>query len=191
MTYPAYNIVSFDKLDYCSSLKNTRMLNGTQNFTFYKGDITNENEVLDCLGRHNIDTIIHFAAQSHVDQSFCNSYKFTHTNVYSTHVLLESARKVGIKQFIHVLTGEVYGEAKDDDSDFLKMRMLALTNPYTASKAAAEMLVHSYLKSFNIPVIIVVVPTCLVHTNIRRKSSPSSSSSSTGGSLSRSRATAV
>jgi dTDP-glucose 4,6-dehydratase len=138
MTYPAYNIVSFDKLDYCSSLNSTRMLNGTQNFTFYKGDITNENEVLDCLGRHNIDTIIHFAAQSHVDQSFCNSYNITHTNVYGTHVLLESARKVGIKPFIHVSTDEVYGEAKDDDKDFLETRMLAPTNPYAASKTAAE-----------------------------------------------------
>ncbi|KAJ7362976.1 hypothetical protein DFH08DRAFT_910858 [Mycena albidolilacea] len=160
MTYPAYNIVSFDKLDYCFSLKNTRMPNGTQNFTFYKGDITNENEVLDCLGRHNIDTIFHFAAQSHVDQSFCNSYNFTHTNVYGTHyphVLLESARKVGIKWFIHISTDEVYGEAKDDDRDFLETRMLAPTNLYAASKTAAEMLVHSYLKSF---ILLVIIAYC-------------------------------
>ncbi|KAF2962679.1 hypothetical protein GQX73_g10896 [Xylaria multiplex] len=130
LTYPhAYNIVSFDKLDYCSSLNNTQ--------------------------RHNIDTIFHFAAQSHVDLSFGNSYGFTHTNVYGTHVMLESAKKVGIKRFIHISTDEVYGEVKDGDDDLLETSILAPTNPYAASKAAAEMLVYSYMKSFKLPVIIV------------------------------------
>ncbi|KAK7735311.1 hypothetical protein SLS53_007542 [Cytospora paraplurivora] len=156
LTYPnAYNIVSFDKLDYCSSLNNTRMLNDLPNFTFYQGDITHPSEVVTCLERHKIDTIFHFAAQSHVDLSFGNSYGFTHTNVYGTHVLLESAKKVGIGRFIHVSTDEVYGEVKDDDDDLLETSILAPTNPYAASKAAAEMLVHSYQKSFKLPVIIV------------------------------------
>lgn len=156
VTYPdAYNIVSFDKLDYCASLNNTRALNERQNFTFVQGDITNPNEVLNCLKRYNIDTIFHFAAQSHVDLSFGNSYGFTHTNVYGTHVLLEGAKSVGINRFIHVSTDEVYGEVKDDDDDLLETSILAPTNPYAASKAAAEMLVHSYQKSFKLPVIIV------------------------------------
>ncbi|KAK4172232.1 putative rhamnose biosynthetic enzyme [Triangularia setosa] len=156
LTYPhAYNIVSFDKLDYCSSLNNTRVLNDRRNFTFHQGDITNPSEVLGCLERYSIDTIFHFAAQSHVDLSFGNSYGFTHTNVYGTHVLLESAKKVGIKRFIHISTDEVYGEVKDDDDDLLETSILAPTNPYAASKAAAEMLVHSYQKSFKLPVIIV------------------------------------
>ncbi|KAK4238947.1 dTDP-D-glucose 4,6-dehydratase [Achaetomium macrosporum] len=156
LTYPhAYNIVSFDKLDYCSSLNNTRILNDRRNFTFYQGDVTNPSEVLDCLERYNVDTIFHFAAQSHVDLSFGNSYTFTHTNVYGTHVLLESAKKVGIRRFIHVSTDEVYGEVKDDDDDLLESSILAPTNPYAASKAAAEMLVHSYQKSFKLPAIIV------------------------------------
>jgi dTDP-glucose 4,6-dehydratase len=156
LTYPnAYNIVSFDKLDYCSSLNNTRALNDKRNFTFYHGDITNPSEVMDCLTRHNIDTVFHFAAQSHVDLSFGNSYAFTHTNVYGTHVLLESAKKHGIKKFIHISTDEVYGEVRDDADDLLETSILAPTNPYAASKAAAEMLVHSYQKSFKLPVIIV------------------------------------
>ncbi|KAH6624334.1 dtdp-glucose 4,6-dehydratase-like protein [Chaetomium sp. MPI-SDFR-AT-0129] len=156
LTYPhAYNIVSFDKLDYCSSLNNTRILNDRRNFTFYQGDVTNPSEVLDCLERYNIDTVFHFAAQSHVDLSFGNSYGFTHTNVYGTHVLLESAKKVGVRRFIHVSTDEVYGEVKDDDDDLLESSILAPTNPYAASKAAAEMLVHSYQKSFKLPAIIV------------------------------------
>ncbi|KAI5922239.1 dtdp-glucose-dehydratase [Camillea tinctor] len=156
LTYPhAYNVVSFDKLDYCSSLNNTRMLNDKRNFTFYHGDITNPSEVLDCMERYNIDTIFHFAAQSHVDLSFGNSYGFTHTNVYGTHVMLESAKKVGVKRFIHISTDEVYGEVNDDDDDLLETSILAPTNPYAASKAAAEMLVNSYMKSFKLPVIIV------------------------------------
>jgi len=156
LTYPhAYNIVSFDKLDYCSSLNNTRVLNDKRNFTFYQGDVTNPSEVVDCLERYNIDTVFHFAAQSHVDLSFGNSYGFTHTNVYGTHVLLESAKKVGLKRFIHISTDEVYGEVNDDDDDLLESSILAPTNPYAASKAAAEMLVHSYQKSFKLPVIIV------------------------------------
>ncbi|KAI2630481.1 dtdp-glucose-dehydratase [Xylaria nigripes] len=180
LTYPhAYNIVSFDKLDYCASLNNTRMLNDKRNFNFYHGDVTNPSEVLDCMERYQIDTIFHFAAQSHVDLSFGNSYEFTHTNVYGTHVMLESAKKVGIKRFIHISTDEVYGEVKDDDDDLLETSILAPTNPYAASKAAAEMLVLSYMKSFKLPVIIVrsnnvygphqfpekIIPkfTCLLH----------------------------
>ena len=156
LTYPkAYNIVSFDKLDYCSSLNNTRVLNDKRNFTFYQGDITNPSEVVDCMQRHKVDTVFHFAAQSHVDLSFGNSYGFTHTNVYGTHVMLESAKKVGVKRFIHVSTDEVYGEVKDDDDDLLETSILAPTNPYAASKAAAEMLVNSYMKSFKLPAIIV------------------------------------
>lgn len=156
LTYPtAYNIVSFDKLDYCSSLNNTRSLNDKRNFTFYHGDITNPSEVLDCMERYNIDTVFHFAAQSHVDLSFGNSYGFTHTNVYGTHVLLESAKKAAIKRFIHISTDEVYGEVNDDDDDLLESSILAPTNPYAASKAAAEMIVLSYQKSFKLPVIIV------------------------------------
>lgn len=147
--------MSFDKLDYCSSLNNTRMLNDKRNFNFFQGDITNPEEVVACLERYNIDTIFHFAAQSHVDLSFGNSYGFTHTNVYGTHVLLESAKKVNIKRFIHISTDEVYGEVKDDDDDLLETSLLAPTNPYAASKAAAEMLVHSYQKSFKLPVIVV------------------------------------
>ena len=97
---------------------------------------------------------MHFAAQSHVDLSFGNSYGFTYTNVYGTHVLLESAKKVGIGRFIHISTDEVYGEVREGGDDLLESSILAPTNPYAASKAAAEMLVQSYQKSFKLPVII-------------------------------------
>ncbi|KAM0264103.1 hypothetical protein ACHAQJ_000848 [Trichoderma viride] len=156
LTYPhAYNIVSFDKLDYCSALNNTRALNDKRNFTFYHGDLTNPSEVLDCMERYHIDTVMHFAAQSHVDLSFGNSYSFTHANVYGTHVLLESAKKACVKRFIHVSTDEVYGEVGHGEDELQETSILAPTNPYAASKAAAEMMVHSYHKSFKLPTIIV------------------------------------
>ncbi|KAG9945871.1 NAD(P)-binding protein, partial [Aureobasidium melanogenum] len=150
-----YNIVSFDKLDYCASLNNTNQLNHLENFSFYHGDIMKADEVLGCLRKHKIDTVMHFAAQSHVDLSFGNSYDFTYANVYGTHVLLECMKTYGIKKFIHVSTDEVYGEVKDGADDLLEDAILAPTNPYAASKAAAEMMVHAYYKSFKLPVIIV------------------------------------
>ena len=119
--YPeAYNVVSFDKLDYCSSLNNARMLESQPNFHFVHGDLTNPDEVLHCLRRFNIDTVFHLAAQSHVDLSFGNSYKFTKNNVLGTHVLLESTRAVGIvKRFFHVSTDEV---RYPSDAEFEKTR---------------------------------------------------------------------
>jgi dTDP-glucose 4,6-dehydratase len=98
---------------------------------------------------------MHFAAQSHVDSSFGNSFSFTENNVIGTHVLLECAKVQGIKFFLHVSTDEVYGEVGPNDPDLLETSLLCPTNPYAASKAAAEMLVNSYYKSFKVPVIIV------------------------------------
>ncbi|OAA79662.1 dtdp-glucose 4,6-dehydratase [Akanthomyces lecanii RCEF 1005] len=155
-TYPdAYNIICFDKMDYCSSPNNTAVLADRPNFTTYVGDLTHPHEVVDCMEKHSIDTVMHFAAQSHVDLSFGNSYSFTQTNVFGTHVLLESAKKVGIRRFIHVSTDEVYGEVKEDKDDLPEASILAPTNPYSASKAAAEMMVQSYQASFKLPCIIV------------------------------------
>lgn len=152
----SYNIISFDKLAYCASLNNTRSVGACKNFTFVKGDVTSPEDVNAVLRNHNIDTIFHFAAQSHVDLSFGNSYQFTSTNVYGTHVLLECARNHGrIKRFVHVSTDEVYGEVAEDADDLTEQSILAPTNPYAASKAAAEMLVHSYWKSFKLPMIMV------------------------------------
>ena len=145
----------FDKLDYCAAINNTKCLEGKKNFVFCYGDITNASAVVRCLRTYNIDTIIHFAAQSHVDLSFGNSLDFTHTNVYGTHVMLESARGHGIRRFIHVSTDEVHGEAAMDGEDMKEDSPLAPTNPYAASKAAAEMQVIAYAKSFKLPVIIV------------------------------------
>ncbi|KAF2787204.1 NAD(P)-binding protein [Melanomma pulvis-pyrius CBS 109.77] len=156
LTYPDhYNVISFDKLDYCASLNNTRILDDRPNFTFEQGDITSPSDVKRCLRKHKIDTIFHFAAQSHVDLSFGNSYQFTNTNVYGTHVLLERAREHGVNRFIHISTDEVYGDVPIGAADLSETSLLAPTNPYSASKAAAEMMVSAYRSSFKLPLITV------------------------------------
>ncbi|KAM0749261.1 NAD(P)-binding protein [Meredithblackwellia eburnea MCA 4105] len=155
VTYPEYNIICYDKLDYCATLNNLAPIQSRRNFTFHHGDITNPDSIQAALAKYDIDTVMHFAAQSHVDLSFGNSYSFTYANVFGTHVLLESAKAHGVKLFIHVSTDEVYGEVDTDAADLLETAILAPTNPYAASKAAAEMLVNAYYKSFKLPVIIV------------------------------------
>jgi dTDP-glucose 4,6-dehydratase len=106
------------------------------------------------LNKHNIDAIVHFAAQSHVDNSFKNSLTFSQDNIIGTHTLLECARIYGkLKRFIHISTDEVYGEV-DLYTTCCEKSLLNPTNPYAATKAGAEFLVRSYLMSYNLPIII-------------------------------------
>ncbi|CAA2982775.1 trifunctional UDP-glucose 4,6-dehydratase UDP-4-keto-6-deoxy-D-glucose 3,5-epimerase UDP-4-keto-L-rhamnose- [Olea europaea subsp. europaea] len=153
--YPDYKIVVLDKLDYCSNLKNLLPSNSSPNFKFVKGDIGSADLVNYLLIAESIDTIMHFAAQTHVDNSFGNSFAFTKNNIYGTHVLLEACKVTGqIKRFIHVSTDEVYGETDEDAVvGNHEASQLLPTNPYSATKAGAEMLVMAYGRSYGLPVI--------------------------------------
>ncbi|KAK6134463.1 hypothetical protein DH2020_031802 [Rehmannia glutinosa] len=153
--YPEYKIVVLDKLDYCSNLKNLLPSNSSPNFKFVKGDIGSADLVNYLLITENIDTIMHFAAQTHVDNSFGNSFEFTKNNIYGTHVLLEACKVTGqIRRFIHVSTDEVYGETDEDAIvGNHEASQLLPTNPYSATKAGAEMLVMAYGRSYGLPVI--------------------------------------
>jgi UDP-glucose 4,6-dehydratase len=107
------------------------------------------------LEEERIEVVMHFAAQTHVDNSFGNSIEFTKNNILGTHVLLECVKSYGkITKFIHVSTDEVYGEQTIDETPRIEKSILEPTNPYAATKASAEFLVKSYAKSFGIPVII-------------------------------------
>ncbi|GAX23278.1 dTDP-glucose 4,6-dehydratase [Fistulifera solaris] len=154
--YPQYKIVVYDNLDYCACLANLQELFDAPNFKFVKGDITSPDLVSYVLKEEKIDTILHFAAQTHVDNSFGNSFAFTQTNIFGTHVLLESAKCCEyIKRFVHVSTDEVYGEGEDFDTDPMsEEHVLEPTNPYAATKAGAEFLVKSYFRSFKMPCLI-------------------------------------
>jgi UDP-glucose 4,6-dehydratase len=153
--YPHYKIVVLDKLDYCSSLKNLMPSKSSQNFKFVKGDIGSADLVNYLLITEGIDTIMHFAAQTHVDNSFGNSFEFTKNNIYGTHVLLEACKVTGtVRRFIHVSTDEVYGETEADAIvGNHEASQLLPTNPYSATKAGAEMLVMAYGRSYGLPVI--------------------------------------
>ncbi|EEF31135.1 NAD dependent epimerase/dehydratase, putative [Ricinus communis] len=153
--YPDYKIVVLDKLDYCSNLKNLLPSKSSPNFKFVKGDIGSADLVNFLLITESIDTIMHFAAQTHVDNSFGNSFEFTKNNIYGTHVLLEACKVTGqIRRFIHVSTDEVYGETDEDAVvGNHEASQLLPTNPYSATKAGAEMLVMAYGRSYGLPVI--------------------------------------
>ncbi|KAG6524024.1 hypothetical protein ZIOFF_013913 [Zingiber officinale] len=153
--YPHYKVVVLDKLDYCSNLNNINPSRSSPNFKFVKGDIASADLVQFLLLTESIDTIMHFAAQTHVDNSFGNSFEFTKNNIYGTHVLLEACKVTGqIRRFIHVSTDEVYGETDEDAvvGNNEASQMLP-TNPYSATKAGAEMLVMAYGRSYGLPVI--------------------------------------
>ena len=144
-----YNVVCLDKMDYCARQENVQAP-----CKMYRGNINDCDILKQILTENEIDTVVHFAAQSHVDNSFGNSVFFTVDNVLGTHHLLEACRKYnGIKRFIHISTDEVYGEVSMDETSF-ETSLLNPTNPYAATKAAAEFIVKSYGYSYDFPIII-------------------------------------
>lgn len=150
--YPNINIVNLDRLDYCASLKNVEINN---NYKCIIGDLNDKELINNILVENNIDTVVHFAAQTHVDNSFGNSIQFTKDNVLGTHTLLECCRVYdNIKRFIHISTDEVYGEVDLHHPGCNEKSILNPTNPYAASKAGAEFIVRSYYYSFKMPIII-------------------------------------
>tara|TARA_B100000795_G_C22798475_1_gene440598 strand:+ start:279 stop:1238 length:960 start_codon:yes stop_codon:yes gene_type:complete len=156
--YQNFRIVNIDALYYCANEENIiEEVRNSNNYHFIKGSITNSELVNLILKTYEIDTIFHFAAQSHVDNSFSNPLQYTHDNILGTHTLLECIREheltqKKIEKFIHVSTDEVYGENEGDIKN--EKSILNPTNPYSATKAAAEMLVNSYVYSYGLPAII-------------------------------------
>jgi len=146
-------LVNFDALYYCASHENiSENVKNDKRYYFVKGNLCSSDLVNHVLKEHNITHIVHFAAQSHVQSSFEESLQYTQDNIVGTHTLLECCRQWGkIQKFIHVSTDEVYGETGDlvDEKS-----ILVPTNPYAATKAAAEMIAMSYIKSYNLPIII-------------------------------------
>ena len=153
-----YNIINLDAMYYCANKNNIlEKIQNSENYTFIKGNICSEDLVSYILEHHNISEIVHFAAQSHVQNSFTDSLQYTNDNILGTHVLLECCRKYGkIKKFIHVSTDEVYGESMNlvNEKQKTEHSILCPTNPYAATKSAAELIAQSYYHSFNLPVII-------------------------------------
>ena len=143
--YPDITFVNLDKLDYCSNLYNVNP--GVS--TFVKGDIRDNNLIGYLIKQYDFDAVFHFAAMSHVDNSFNDPKNFTLNNTYGTHVLLDKFRELKPDvEFIHFSTDEVYGECITDIPFSEDIGVLKPTNPYSASKAAAEMITQSYIDSY-------------------------------------------
>ncbi|MBK9714971.1 MAG: dTDP-glucose 4,6-dehydratase [Kouleothrix sp.] len=141
--YGDYRIVVYDKLTYAGRIENLQPAADDPRYRFVQGDICDDDRVREAIATHQIDTIVNFAAETHVDQSIMNPYVFTETNVRGTHVLLEAARALKLPRFHQVSTDEVYGAipapGRSIEGDSLEPR-----SPYSASKAGAEHLVYAY-----------------------------------------------
>ena len=151
-------IINVDAMYYCANESNVyeNIRNDNDRYIFYKLNLS-ENDSEFILQKHNVDTVIHFAAQSHVQNSFSDALQYTKDNVLGTHMLLEACRKYGkIEKFIHVSTDEVYGESMLNSEETKKTEesVLCPTNPYAATKAGAELIAQSYYHSFKMPIII-------------------------------------
>ena len=154
--YPDYTITNVDVLYYCASEHNIHKdIRESPNYNFIEGNINDKHLLKYIIKTSDINCIIHFAAQSHVDSSFNNSLQYTEDNIRGTHTLLEVVRvtKPSIL-FIHFSTDEVYGESELDERPKHEMSLLCPTNPYAASKAAAEMMVNAYKHSYGLRCII-------------------------------------
>ncbi len=153
-----YKIYNLDNLYYCASKNNIeKEIRDSNDYMFIKGNLCSEDLINHILITYNIEQVIHFAAQSHVQNSFDDSLQFTKDNILGTHILLECCRIYGkINKFIHVSTDEVYGESMNDVNENHKTEhsILCPTNPYAATKAGAELIAQSYNHSYKMPIII-------------------------------------
>jgi dTDP-glucose 4,6-dehydratase len=147
-------IVNLDAMYYCASESNVNAdIRSSERYHFIEGNLQSKDLVKYVLRQFKITHIIHFAAQSHVQNSFEESLQYTFDNILGTHTLLEACRKHPIKKIIHVSTDEVYGESLNDDLKH-EASVLIPTNPYAATKAGAELIAMSYIKSYNLPIVI-------------------------------------
>ncbi|MCY8232274.1 dTDP-glucose 4,6-dehydratase [Priestia endophytica] len=151
--YPAYFIVNYDVLTYAGNLDNLKESHNHEHYTFIKGDINNR-ELLDRVVKgHEIDVIVNFAAESHVDRSITEPDVFIKSNVLGTQTLLDIAKENGVKKYVQISTDEVYGSL-GETGYFTEETPLAPNSPYAASKAGADMLVSAYYKTYGLNVNI-------------------------------------
>ena len=144
------SVTVFDALTYAGNLDNLRGLDDDPRYTFVKGDITDRDAVLAAMEGH--DTVVHFAAESHVDRSIVSPDEFVHTNCDGTNVMCDVARRIGVSRFLHISTDEVYGSI--EDGSFSESDPLGPRSPYSASKAASDLIALSYYSTYGVPVIV-------------------------------------
>ena len=150
--YPEYKIVNLDKMTYAGNPENLRDIEKDPYYKFVRGCVTDENLVNELVSGEKPDAIIHFAAESHVDRSIHGSLDFVQTNVMGTRVMLDAAKQYKIERFIYISTDEVYGDI--EVGSFKEEDPFRPNSPYSASKAAGDLLARAYFKTFKLPVLI-------------------------------------
>lgn len=154
--HPDYKIVCFDKLTYAGNLKTLESAMLNPNFKFIKGDIADRDAVFKLFNEERFDIVVNFAAESHVDRSIEDPGIFLKTNILGTQTLMDASRKYEVKRYHQVSTDEVYGDLPLDRSDmfFTEETPIHTSSPYSASKAAADLLCQAYYRTFNLPITI-------------------------------------
>jgi dTDP-glucose 4,6-dehydratase len=151
--YPNYSIINLDALTYAGNLENLHDIEECNNYKFIKGDITNREIINHLFEEENVDYVLNFAAESHVDRSITEPDVFVKTNIQGTQVLLDSSKKYKVKKYLQVSTDEVYGTL-GESGYFTETTPLAPNSPYSASKAGADLLVRAYHETFGLPINI-------------------------------------
>ena len=151
-----FKIINVDKLTYAGNPENLKDIEEkyVESYKFYKSDICDFSTLETIISKENVEFIINFAAESHVDRSIDNPNVFCNTNILGTQSLLNAAKKHNIKRFLQISTDEVYGSLGFNDPAFSESTRLSPNSPYSASKASADLLVNSYYKTFDLPVNI-------------------------------------
>lgn len=154
--YPEDKIICLDALTYAGNMKNLEKAAGHPGFRFVKGDIADRDCVTALFEEEKPDIVVNFAAETHVDRSIEDPEIFLRTNVLGVQVLMDACRKFGVQRYHQVSTDEVYGDLPLDRPDllFTETTPLRASSPYSASKAAADMMVLSYFRTFRLPVTI-------------------------------------
>ena len=150
---PDWRVVNLDKLTYAGNAENLADLEGSPRYRFVRGDIANGELVAEVIRSEKIDAVMHLAAESHVDRSILAPAVFIETNVRGTQVLLEAARELGVKRFLHVSTDEVYGSLGETGL-FTEETPLAPSSPYSSSKAGSDLLALAYAHTFGMHVVV-------------------------------------
>ena len=148
------SVVNFDALTYAGNLENLADIASDSRYAFVKGDIADPEAVGRAFEAHRPDTVINFAAESHVDRSILGAGPFIRTNIMGTQTLVDAARKYGVKRYCQVSTDEVYGDLGPGDAPFVETTPIAPHNPYSASKAGADLLVLAAAHTHKVPAII-------------------------------------
>jgi len=150
---PDWRVVNLDKLTYAGNAESLAEVSGSPRYRFVRGDVANGELVGEVMRSERVEAVMHLAAESHVDRSILSPAVFIETNVRGTQVLLEAARELGVGRFLHVSTDEVYGSL-GPDGHFTEDTPLAPSSPYSASKAASDLLALAYAHTFQVPVVV-------------------------------------